>query len=151
MALAAGPLAAGVLQLVARSCSNHKRQRPPVAVYVLSVPSFFSLSVVLTKMSGAARTILRRGYATASSSVKPPVQLNSLTGTYATSTYLAALKKSPKDLEALAKDIEALDKKIKTDDKVSAFIGESRSTEETALGNGSSQQDGRYIVGLEEG
>lgn len=76
-------------------------------------------------MSGAARTILRRGYATASASVKPPVQLNSLTGTYATSTYLAALKKSPKDLESLAKDIETLDKKIKSDDKITSFIGKS--------------------------
>ena len=53
---------------------------------------------------------------------QPPVQINSLTGTYATSTYLAALKKSPKDLEALAKDIEQFDKKIKEDEKVAAFI-----------------------------
>jgi F-type H+-transporting ATPase subunit O len=51
-----------------------------------------------------------------------PLQLNSLTGTYATSTYLAALKKSSKDLEALAKDIQAFDKKIKDDSKVAAFI-----------------------------
>lgn len=50
------------------------------------------------------------------------MQINSLTGTYATSTYLAALKKSPKDLEALAKDIEQFDKKIKEDEKVAAFI-----------------------------
>jgi hypothetical protein len=54
---------------------------------------------------------------------QPPIQLNSLTGTYATSTYLAALKKSPKELDSLAKDIETFDKKIKTDEKVSAFIG----------------------------
>jgi hypothetical protein len=51
-----------------------------------------------------------------------PLQLNSLTGTYATSTYLAALRKSPKDLESLAKDIESFDKKIKEDAKVNAFI-----------------------------
>lgn len=50
------------------------------------------------------------------------MQLNSLTGTYATSTYLAALKKSSKDLEKLAGDIEAFDKRIKDDAKVSAFI-----------------------------
>jgi hypothetical protein len=56
---------------------------------------------------------------------QPPIQLNSLTGTYATSTYLAALKKSPKELDSLAKDIETFDKKIKTDEKVSAFIGKS--------------------------
>ncbi|OCF33489.1 ATP synthase F1, delta subunit [Kwoniella heveanensis CBS 569] len=75
-------------------------------------------------MASAMRSMvaLKRGYATAASSVKAPIQLNSLTGTYATSTYLAALKKSPKDLEALAKDIEAFDKKIKDDAKVSAFI-----------------------------
>jgi hypothetical protein len=54
---------------------------------------------------------------------QPPIQLNSLTGTYATSTYLAALKKSPKELESLAKDVETFDQKIKTDEKVSAFIG----------------------------
>jgi F-type H+-transporting ATPase subunit O len=36
---------------------------------------------------------------------------------------LAALKKSPKELESLAKDVEAFDQKIKTDEKVSAFIG----------------------------
>ena len=56
---------------------------------------------------------------------QPPVQINSLTGTYATSTYLAALKKSPKDLEALAKDIESFDKKIKEDEKGAAFIRKS--------------------------
>jgi F-type H+-transporting ATPase subunit O len=49
-----------------------------------------------------------------------------LTGTYATSTYLAALKKSPKDLESLAKDVEAFDKKIKEDSKIAAFIRKSR-------------------------
>jgi hypothetical protein len=47
-----------------------------------------------------------------------------LTGTYATSTYLAALKKSPKDLESLAKDVETFDKKIKEDEKVASFIRE---------------------------
>ncbi|WWC62552.1 ATP synthase F1, delta subunit [Kwoniella dejecticola CBS 10117] len=73
-------------------------------------------------MASAMRSVLSRGYASAASSVKAPIQLNSLTGTYATSTYLAALKKSPKDLESLAKDIEAFDKKIKEDAKVNAFI-----------------------------
>lgn len=53
-----------------------------------------------------------------------PLQLNSLTGTYATSTYLAALKKSSKDLEALAKDIESFDAKIKSDKAIAAMIGE---------------------------
>lgn len=53
---------------------------------------------------------------------QPPIQLNSLTGTYATSTYLAALKKGPKDLETLAKDVEAFDKQIKDDSKIAAFI-----------------------------
>ncbi|WRT67789.1 ATP synthase F1, delta subunit [Kwoniella shivajii] len=72
-------------------------------------------------MASVMRSVLSRGYATAST-VKAPIQLNSLTGTYATSTYLAALKKSPKDLESLAKDIESFDKKIKDDSKVSAFI-----------------------------
>jgi len=61
---------------------------------------------------------------------QPPIQLNSLTGTYATSTYLAALKKSPKELDSLAKDIETFDKKIKTDEKVSAFIGKLMSANE---------------------
>ncbi|WVF69174.1 ATP synthase F1, delta subunit [Kwoniella sp. CBS 6097] len=75
-------------------------------------------------MASAMRSMvaLKRGYASAATTVKAPIQLNSLTGTYATSTYLAALKKSPKDLEALAKDIEAFGKKIKDDAKVSAFI-----------------------------
>ncbi|WVQ96676.1 ATP synthase F1, delta subunit [Kwoniella sp. CBS 9459] len=75
-------------------------------------------------MASAMRSMvaLKRGYATAATAVKAPIQLNSLTGTYATSTYLAALKKSPKDLEALAKDIAAFDKKIKDDAKVNAFI-----------------------------
>ncbi len=56
------------------------------------------------------------------SALQAPVQLNSLTGTYATSTYLAALKKSPKELEALAKDLQTLDKKIKDDAKISQFL-----------------------------
>lgn len=73
-------------------------------------------------MPAIARQLLARGYATAATAVKAPLQLNSLTGTYATSTYLAALKKSPKDLEALAKDVEAFDRKIKEDAKVAAFI-----------------------------
>jgi F-type H+-transporting ATPase subunit O len=47
-----------------------------------------------------------------------------LTGTYATSTYLAALRKSSKELETLAKDIESFDKKIKDDAKVAAFLRE---------------------------
>ncbi|RSH77354.1 ATP synthase F0 subcomplex subunit OSCP atp5 [Apiotrichum porosum] len=72
-------------------------------------------------MASIARNVLRRGYATASS-VKAPLQLNSLTGTYATSTYLAALKKSSKDLEALAKDIESFDAKIKSDKAIAAMI-----------------------------
>lgn len=89
-------------------------------------------------MPAIARQLVARGYATAAAAVKvghsthrtvarshspqAPLQLNSLTGTYATSTYLAALKKSPKDLEALAKDVEAFDKKIKDDAKLAAFI-----------------------------
>ncbi|AAW43205.1 hypothetical protein CNBD3070 [Cryptococcus deneoformans B-3501A] len=73
-------------------------------------------------MPAIARQLLARGYATAATAVKAPLQLNSLTGTYATSTYLAALKKSPKELEALAKDVEAFDRKIRDDAKVAAFI-----------------------------
>jgi hypothetical protein len=65
------------------------------------------------------------GYIEQQLTIQPPIQLNSLTGTYATSTYLAALKKGPKDLESLAKDVEAFDKKIKEDDKVASFIRES--------------------------
>ncbi|KAK4683655.1 F-type H+-transporting ATPase subunit delta, partial [Tremellales sp. Uapishka_1] len=72
-------------------------------------------------MASVFRSIASRGYATASA-VKAPIQLNSLTGTYATSTYLAALKKSPKDLESLAKDIVSFDKKLKEDAKVSSFF-----------------------------
>lgn len=55
--------------------------------------------------------------------IQAPVQLNSLTGTYATSAYLAALRKGPKELDALAKDVEIFDKKIKEDKKVQALIG----------------------------
>ncbi|WVQ83061.1 ATP synthase F1, delta subunit [Cryptococcus sp. DSM 104549] len=73
-------------------------------------------------MASISRSLLSRGYATAASAVKAPIQLNSLTGTYATSTYLAALKKSPKDLESLAKDVEAFDKQIKDDAKIASFI-----------------------------
>jgi F-type H+-transporting ATPase subunit O len=69
------------------------------------------------------RNIWRLSEMTMDANFQPPIQLNSLTGTYATSTYLAALKKSPKELDSLAKDIETFDKKIKTDEKVSAFIG----------------------------
>ena len=54
-----------------------------------------------------------------------PIQLNSLTGTYATSTYLAALRKSSQELEKLSKDIDAFEKKMTSDEKVSAFIRES--------------------------
>ncbi|TYJ58863.1 ATP synthase F1, delta subunit [Cryptococcus floricola] len=73
-------------------------------------------------MASISRHVLKRGYATAAPAIKAPIQLNSLTGTYATSTYLAALKKSSKDLEALAKDVEAFDRSIKEDAKISAFI-----------------------------
>ncbi|WOO77404.1 ATP synthase subunit 5, mitochondrial [Vanrija pseudolonga] len=73
-------------------------------------------------MASIARTFAARGYATAASAVKAPVQLNSLTGTYATSAYLAALRKGPKELDALAKDVEVFDKKIKEDKKVQALI-----------------------------
>ncbi|TXT15837.1 hypothetical protein VHUM_00340 [Vanrija humicola] len=73
-------------------------------------------------MASIARSFAARGYATAAAAVKAPVQLNSLTGTYATSAYLAALRKGPKELDALAKDVEAFDKKIKEDKKVQALI-----------------------------
>jgi hypothetical protein len=66
--------------------------------------------------------------------LQPPIQLNSLTGTYATSTYLAALKKSPKDLEALAKDVETFDQKIKSDEKIAAFIRMSIMTVQSRFG-----------------
>lgn len=55
-----------------------------------------------------------------------PLQLNSLTGTYATSAYLAALKKSSKDLETLSKDIESFSQKLKSDEKLASLIGELR-------------------------
>lgn len=55
-----------------------------------------------------------------------PIQLNSLTGTYATSAYLAALKKSSKDLEGLSKDIESFASKLKSDEKLAALVGESQ-------------------------
>jgi len=54
-----------------------------------------------------------------------PIQLNSLTGTYATSAYIAALKQSSSELEKLASDVAAFDKTIKSDAKVQALIGES--------------------------
>ncbi|ORY24299.1 OSCP/delta subunit of ATPase [Naematelia encephala] len=73
-------------------------------------------------MASAFRQIIKRGYATAAAGQKAPIQLNSLTGTYATSTYLAALKRSEKDLDTLSKDIDAFDKKIKEDPQVAAFI-----------------------------
>jgi F-type H+-transporting ATPase subunit O len=55
---------------------------------------------------------------------QPPVQLTSLSGTYATSTYLAAAKKSSKDLDSLAKDLLALEKKLKDDPKTADFLSE---------------------------
>ncbi|RXK38540.1 ATP synthase F1, delta subunit [Tremella mesenterica] len=73
-------------------------------------------------MASVMRSVIRRGYATAASTVKAPIQLNSLTGTYATSTYLAAIRKSTQELEKLAKDIEAFEKKLASDAKVAAFM-----------------------------
>ncbi|EIW73570.1 hypothetical protein TREMEDRAFT_37392 [Tremella mesenterica DSM 1558] len=73
-------------------------------------------------MASVIRSVIRRGYATAASTVKAPIQLNSLTGTYATSTYLAAIRKSTQELEKLAKDIEAFEKKLAGDAKVAAFM-----------------------------
>ncbi|CAD6568506.1 MAG: ATP synthase F0 subcomplex subunit OSCP atp5 [Tremellales sp. Tagirdzhanova-0007] len=86
-------------------------------------------------MATVMRSVLSRAYATAPA-VKAPIQLNTLTGTYATSTYMAALKKSSKDLEGLARDIEAFDKKIKDDPKIASFIQNptlSASERDTAL------------------
>lgn len=103
----------------------------------LAISDASTVAIPPKTMPAIARQLLARGYATAATAVKvrmsahraahahapqAPLQLNSLTGTYATSTYLAALKKSPKDLEALAKDVEAFDRKIKEDAKVAAFI-----------------------------
>lgn len=57
---------------------------------------------------------------------QPPVQLTSLSGTYATSTYLAAAKKSSKELDGVAKDLQALEKKLKEDAKTADFLSEFR-------------------------
>ncbi|KAJ9095634.1 hypothetical protein QFC21_005506 [Naganishia friedmannii] len=73
-------------------------------------------------MASMTRSVLARGYASAAASIKPPVQLTSLSGTYATSTYLAAAKKSSKDLDSLAKDLLALEKKLKDDPKTADFL-----------------------------
>lgn len=100
-------------------------------------------------MASMTRSLLARGYATAAAvkvcpnprptlpenltpllplwNAQPPVQLTSLSGTYATSTYLAAAKKSSKELDGVAKDLQALEKKLKEDAKTADFLSESRS------------------------
>lgn len=55
---------------------------------------------------------------------QPPVQLTSLSGTYATSTYLAALKKSEKELDSVAQGLAAMEKKLKEDGKVAQSLSE---------------------------
>jgi F-type H+-transporting ATPase subunit O len=54
-----------------------------------------------------------------------PLQLNSLTGTYATSAYVAALKQSTSELEKLAEDVSAFGKTIKSNADVQSLIRES--------------------------
>ncbi|KAI5454191.1 ATP synthase F0 subcomplex subunit OSCP atp5 [Naganishia albida] len=73
-------------------------------------------------MASITRSVLARGYASAAASVKPPVQLTSLSGTYATSTYLAAARKSAKELDAVARDLQGLEKRLKEDAQVKDFL-----------------------------
>jgi F-type H+-transporting ATPase subunit O len=53
-----------------------------------------------------------------------PVQITSLSGTYATSTYLAAAKKSSKELESVSAGLQAIEKKLKEDSKVADQLSE---------------------------
>ncbi|KAJ9114532.1 hypothetical protein QFC20_001405 [Naganishia adeliensis] len=69
-------------------------------------------------MATMTRSLLARGYASAAASVK----LTSLSGTYATSTYLAAARKSSKELDAVAKDLQGLEKRLKEDAQVKDFL-----------------------------
>lgn len=78
-------------------------------------------------MASLSRSLLARGYATAASSVKPPVQLNTLTGTYATSTYLAAAKKSNKELDSVANSLQQIQKSMQDNANISVALGESQS------------------------
>ncbi|KAH8089218.1 OSCP/delta subunit of ATPase [Filobasidium floriforme] len=72
-------------------------------------------------MASLSRSLLARGYATASA-VKAPVQITSLSGTYATSTYLAAAKKSQKELESVASGLQSIEKKLKDDQKTTEAL-----------------------------
>lgn len=67
-----------------------------------------------------ASRIFSRTLATAAASVKPPVQLFGLDGTYATALYTAAAKST--SIESAAKSLDSLKAKISKDSKIGEFL-----------------------------
>lgn len=65
-------------------------------------------------------SIFRRSLATAAATVKPPVQLFGLDGTYASALYTAAAKAS--SVDGAAKSLESLKSVIAKDSKVSGYL-----------------------------
>lgn len=78
---------------------------------------------------------------------QPPVQITSLSGTYATSTYLAAAKKSQKELESVASGLQSIEKKLKDDQKTADALSESRLRRARSSGPGRcSEGDERSVT-----
>lgn len=57
--------------------------------------------------------------------IQPPLQLNSLAGTYASSAYVAAAKQGKKELDQLAEDVTSFAKTLRDDAQLKAKIGTS--------------------------
>lgn len=55
--------------------------------------------------------------------IQPPLQLNSLAGTYASSAYVAAAKQGKKELDQLAEDVTSFSKTLRDDAQLKAKIG----------------------------
>ncbi|EKC97477.1 mRNA polyadenylation-related protein [Trichosporon asahii var. asahii CBS 8904] len=53
---------------------------------------------------------------------QPPLQLNSLAGTYASSAYVAAAKQGKKELDQLAEDVTSFSKTLRDDAQLKAKI-----------------------------
>lgn len=58
---------------------------------------------------------------------QPPLQLNSLAGTYASSAYVAAAKQGKEQLDKLAEDVTSFSKALRDSADLKAKIGTSSS------------------------
>jgi hypothetical protein len=74
-----------------------------------------------------------------------PVQITSLSGTYATSTYLAAAKKSQKELESVASGLQSIEKKLKDDQKTAEALSECRTRVQQQEGSGTAELLRGYV------